>query len=145
MPRAIQPPAGFSIALAVLVLSATLVTSLTVAGLAVAQLRRGGLVVDANKALAAADSGLERALYIDFRQGGLVDPLNSAESPFNTATYKFQVRKTGPVANCAVSGGVCMTNSGCLGGAGDICIWPSATLQSTGTFGAVQRAVEASY
>jgi hypothetical protein len=99
-----------------------LVVGLTVTGIATVQFRRGSLVVDSMRALVAADSGLERSLYIDFRGGGF-DPaapmtpvLSGDEAPFNTADYTYSVSKSRTCVGGTDAGQACVIAGDCGGG-----------------------------
>jgi hypothetical protein len=116
------PPSvsGYALLLSVLILSVMLAIGLTVTGLITRQVRLTTRVAEAMRALSAADSGIERSLYLDLKAGGLSPgSYPSADPPFNAATYRFDV-------TVSSSGGV-------------------TTLRSTGQFHTAQRSVEVTY
>lgn len=60
-------PNGYSLLLGIILLVTMLSISLTITTLLIRQVRLSAQVVDAAQALAAADAGTERSLYIDFK------------------------------------------------------------------------------
>ena len=129
-------------------MSTVLTIAITVSDLILLQIRLGGRTVEAMKALAAADSGLERTLYADFKITPSVSSgttISSNQTPFTAVSYRFDVLVT--------KGGVCSNNplqactfdADCLPTPPNICVISATTLRSTGKFGTTSRVVQSSY
>ena|SRR3989338_9466150 len=92
-------PEGYALLLAVILLTLMVTISLTVTTLLIRQVRLTVRGVDAAAALAAADSGTERALYVDFKGTGLSN-LQTIDStglpPFggSSSSYGYNVTVT---------------------------------------------------
>jgi hypothetical protein len=104
-----------------LVMTLVLTTAVTLSTLVIRETRGSTRIVEAMRALAVADSGVERTLYLDLKVAPLSngDVVNSNEAPFNTPGYGFSVQVT-------KAGGVTI-------------------VRSTGRYGTTQRLLESGY
>lgn len=121
-----QFPRGYSLLFGVLILVAMLMIGLTVTGIFIHQLKLSTRITDAAKALNAADSGIERVLYIDFILSNLppgvittYDYTTDGLPPFDSSIYNYYVEAD-------------------TTGAG-------IRLESKGLFGSARRSVEVNY
>jgi len=91
---ALRKENGYALLLSILVLSTMLTIGLTVTSVITTQVRLTRRVFDAMKALAAADSGIERGLYADFNGTFTGSSIDESGPP------KYTVTKTGgPATN----------------------------------------------
>lgn len=85
---------GYALLLGVLLMATMLSMVLGVSSYLLTQVRLSSRVVDAAQALAAADSGTERALYIDFK----VTPLTNGQVITSTGLAPFGDPATAPLS-----------------------------------------------
>lgn len=139
---------GYAMLLGILILSAMLATAVTMSTLVIRETRAGTRVVEAMRALAVADSGIERALYIDLKtmpppESGtnITSQGDANQAPFTTLGYHFelQVTKSGV---CTVTGNACARDIDC---APNTCSITTTSLRSVGYVGNTQRTIEGAY
>ncbi|KKU49283.1 hypothetical protein A3H10_04160 [Candidatus Uhrbacteria bacterium RIFCSPLOWO2_12_FULL_46_10] len=130
--RASRKPTGYALLLTIMVMSTMLVIGLTITGIVLTQARLSTRVFNAMKALAMADSGIERGLYEDFMAPpvglGIWGPTvpNATIGPEIVGNGSYTVEK-------------------CPAGVSPCGPPDATTLRSIGTYGGAQRSVEVSY